>query len=67
MVTPSSDMHAMDWEQFRDEMYLVAGHGWAVHRSSDLLEPLYTHSDRTGAYTLQEALCIQRSLDAIEE
>jgi hypothetical protein len=57
----------VDWERYRDAMYLISGKGW--HRQYNLYtkEVFYVHEGVAGTHKFEAALAIQQSLDLLEE
>lgn len=57
----------VSWDEYRDEMYLVVGHGWQMYAEPHTTHVRFTHKELEGDYSMQEALAIQTSWDALED
>lgn len=63
-MTPSGQV---DWERYRDMIYLVNGCGWERKYSMNTDQTKFVHKNVHGEHSFEEAIVIQQSLDALKE
>jgi hypothetical protein len=55
-----------DWDKYKNIVYLVNGCGWQRDFAYATMQYRYAHKDVDGTHTLDEAIVIQASLDALK-